>query len=156
MEHLGVIIQIGGAGKGCGKTTLICHLLELFPGADAYKSGRHEIPGENYEGDSQRFIRAGASRSGFYSSDRDSELLRVLKDAAGEEVLIFLEKNRDLEGLDPNLRIYMDVPVSEPRSDAVEMKARADHLVIGSKPEASLIGLIKTLLQRNRDSDQLR
>jgi len=71
MKTLGMIIQIGGGGKGCGKTTLICKLLTLFPGTPTFKSGTHHYSDET-EADTRLFLDAGASEAAYFSDLEES------------------------------------------------------------------------------------
>lgn len=55
--------------------------------------------------------------------------MRILNRERREGVLIMLELNRRLEGLNPDLYIFIDRPVSRPRQDAIILRTEADIIL---------------------------
>jgi len=142
-----MIIQIGGGGKGCGKTTLICKLLTLFPGTPTFKSGTHHYSDET-EADTRLFLDAGASEAAYFSDLEESELIRNLDAARSRNSLVFLEKNRWIRSYPPDYYIFIDRSVRDPRDDRRELQAAADVIVLESEVPKGLTDAIHRHLSR--------
>jgi hypothetical protein len=141
-----VIIQVGGSGKGCGKTTLICGLLKFFPDTIAIKSGRHFSGVEELQRDTQKFKDAGALDSQFFSSDDNESLKLYLELIRSNATVIFLEKNERIEGSKPDLYIFIKMQVSNIRSDASMLELNADIVLTKAAPDELLISKVRALL----------
>ena len=83
-------IIVGGLARKCGKTTLVCRILALTPEKNwtAVKVSHHAPePGESFtlseelspggEGDTRRYLQAGAARSYWLRGDLNSALPRL-------------------------------------------------------------------------------
>lgn len=123
------VIQIGGSGKGCGKTSLVELLLAYFPGAVFVKSARHTSVFSAHGGDDIRCAEAGASQARMIDQSDAEMLQKVLKESEPENGLIFVEKNRVHDSMEHDYYIYLDIDVDSPRADRAELRSFADFIV---------------------------
>jgi hypothetical protein len=152
MKTGGFVIQVGGGGKGCGKTALICKLLELFPGTPTFKSGTHHFSDET-EADTRLFLAAGASEAAYFSESEESDLICRLDNARTFNTLIFLEKNRRIPSYPPDYYIFIDRSVHDPRDDRRELQETADFTVCGSTIPEILISTIHRHLSARKNAE---
>lgn len=125
----GVLVQIGGSGKGCGKTSLIEALLRKFSGAVYVKSALHSQAASPHGGDDIRCHRSGAAESRMFGQEEIEELRDYIHENVGAGNLVFFEKNRIDEQLKPDLYFFLDVRVDRLRSDHTLLRQYADYIV---------------------------
>ncbi|MBN1355534.1 hypothetical protein JXA40_04590 [bacterium] len=142
MKRRGFLLQVGGAGKGCGKTAVICRLLDVFPGAAAVKSGTHHVSDE-VKTDSRLFTVHGASEAGYHPETFEPRLVERIESLLGENRLVFLEKNRRIPSCPPDLYLYVEREVNNPRTDREFLKRQADYVITDLVIPCDLIELIQ-------------
>ena len=129
MKSQGTLIQVGGAGKSCGKTTFICSLLPFFSKSAAVKCGfHHQLPLEA-SCDSNLFRSAGALETLYLATEEESEITHHVKSLLLRFPTVFLERNRRLSDCQPDCYIFIDKPVQRIRDDAFELRAKADIIL---------------------------
>ena len=151
-RNSGIIIQIGGSGKGCGKTTLIERLLTFFPGAAFIKSALHFEDESPHGGDDRRCSGAGAGYSVTFNQMKPYELNRHIQLAGTESEVIFLERNRLDDQVKPDLYIFVSGGVADVRSDSDSRKNKADIIYEEScEPEIfnQILDMIHSLVREN-------
>ena len=62
--------------------------------------------------------------------------------------MIILEKNRRIPEILPDVYIFIDRPVADPRRDADHLKTQAHIVVNDSIPDGDLIAYIQDVLSR--------
>ncbi|HPQ39360.1 MAG TPA: hypothetical protein PLV45_03210 [bacterium] len=143
----GLLVQIGGSGKGCGKTTLIVKLLTVFPGAACIKSALHteETSGG---GDQGRYLAAGAGWTCMISRADTVRLVNQVRRRLDAGDLVFLERNSRCEELAPDIYVFVEADVVNPRQDAGTLRQSADWIVSGEHAHVSkLAAAVKKLWQ---------
>ncbi len=145
----GILIQIGGSGKRSGKTTLICNLLDVFPGSVAVKLGTHpRSPGELHP-DSIKFLESGAIEAEYFSGDEQDNIVAYIASRRKKNV-IFLEKNRRIPQINPDLYVFLDTDVENPRPDTASRRAKADIIISNPDDYLPVITAMIRLCKRLR------
>jgi hypothetical protein len=152
-----MIVAVAGRGRKTGKTAFVCELIRRAPefGWTAVKITPHGHGGGaeavweqgGAEGDSARFLAAGARRSYWVRAgdERMEEVLAELRRLAGEGPLV-VESNRAAERLEAAILVFMEG--AGDKAEAGRLRARADFVVEG---EADWDGIVAALGRGEED-----
>lgn len=148
-----LVVQIGGSGKGCGKTSLIEKLLTRFPGSAYIKSALHFDADPLHGGDDKRCSHAGASYSITINQQIPEELNRAISDARQVASILFVERNKLDDLVKPDIYVFVYGGVSDLRPDSRTRMSQADLVykpdTDASQAFADLVNLIdKSLISK--------
>lgn len=138
-QQRGFLVQIGGSGKGCGKTTLIIRLLAEFPGSVYIKSAYHTNVTQD-GGDQQRCLNAGAAYSMMIPQTEPGRLAASIRRFIEAGHLVFLEKNARIPRVPADLYIFVEGSVRHRRDDADTLKQSADWIAEGETFDPADLG----------------
>jgi hypothetical protein len=126
-------IVVGGLGRKCGKTSMVCRILRLYPdrkwvavkitphlhGDSAADFTLREAGDPAGQGDTSRYLAAGAGRAFLLEGDLDAAMPRLLELLAGSENWI-VESNRAAARLGADFTFF----VADPSAPDEEEKLR--------------------------------
>jgi len=143
-----LIVQIGGAGKGCGKTSLIVQLLEYFPGSAFVKSALHITARSPHGGDDNRCLNAGAVSAVMVDSSDEVLLESTVRTVSCNSGIVFFEKNSMMKGIVPDLYIFLNTSVDSCRDDHKKLQKNADIVLTYPIMKDRLDTIIQSIKER--------